>query len=41
MEGMHKELVEQEPIEVVDVDGKAYGAVRNFCKWERPKQAQL
>jgi hypothetical protein len=31
------ELIEQNLICRFDVDGKAFGAIRNFCKYQRPK----
>lgn len=38
MDALLKELVEHECIRVFDIDGKAYGAARNFCKYQHPKK---
>ena len=31
-------LVSADCVVQFEVDGKSYGAVRNFCKWQRPKK---
>lgn len=36
-----KELVAGNLISSFECDGKQYGAVRNFCKWQRPKSPQF
>lgn len=38
IDGLLTELQEANAIQKFESDGKAYGAIRNFCKWQRPQK---